>query len=93
MRGTAAPRLCDNPHIHANRMLLDSFLTAPPESRMAGTALRVPGFDPARRAGVQVEYFVAHPPGAAAARAPRHPIAAMPPCPLSCPPLCHLSAN
>jgi len=60
---------------------------------MAGTALSVPGFVPLRGAGVRVEYYVAHPLCAESACAPRHPIAAMPPCPLSRPYLCHPSAT
>ncbi|VVD28130.1 conserved protein of unknown function [Paraburkholderia dioscoreae] len=64
-------------------------LINPPEFSMAGIALRVPGLYPTRPAHVRAE----PPLRAESSSAPRHPLAAKPPCPLSCPPLCHPSAN
>jgi hypothetical protein len=56
---------------------------------MAGIALRVSGLYPTCLAHV----WAVHPLRAEWPGASRHPLAAMSPCPLSCLPLCHPSAN
>ncbi|PRY00129.1 hypothetical protein B0G73_12242 [Paraburkholderia sp. BL25I1N1] len=56
---------------------------------MAGIALRVPGL----YSSCPAHAWAVHPLRVALPGASRHPFAAMSPCPLSYPPLCHPSAN